>query len=164
MLADHLVRGAERPPDERRHAQDGEELRGHAQASRRCGFVELVAHPQVLVLDSGQAVERRLHPPPVEERLGRGVAAVGEGQPSLAVGLEDRRQAVVLVERETPQGHGIDHREDRGAGADGERQDADGDGGAGPCSRQPAKAEANVHADAAEQAVEKAGPRCVCAV
>ena len=70
MLADHLVRGAERPPDERRHAQDGEELRGHAQASRGGGLIELVAHPQVSVLECRQPVECRLHPPPVEDRSG----------------------------------------------------------------------------------------------
>ena len=41
--------------------------------------------------------------------------------------LEDDRQPVVLVKRETPQDDGVDHREDGRAGADAEGQDREGD-------------------------------------
>jgi len=41
--------------------------------------------------------------------------------------LEDDRQPVVLVKRETPQDDGVDHREDSRAGADAEGQDREGD-------------------------------------
>lgn len=43
--------------------------------------------------------------------------------------LEDDRQAIVLIEWQSAQHHGVDDGEDRRAGADAEREDGEGDDG-----------------------------------
>ena len=76
----------------------------------------------------GQAVERVLHPPPVQVHLRRGRAAAERGRLGRIV-LEDDCEPVVFVERERAQHDGVDDREDGRAGADPERQDRERDGG-----------------------------------
>ena len=76
--------------------------------------------------DRREPVERFLHRSPVEIHLGRSRTAAERDRPPRIV-LEDDRQPVVLVKRESPQDDGVDDREDGRAGADAEGQNCEGD-------------------------------------
>ena len=122
---DFIVRG-EGPAEERRDAQRRKELPGDALGARIRRFSALGPQAERSAADRREPVERFLHRSPVEIHLGRSRTAAERDRPPRIV-LEDDRQPVVLVKRETPQDDGVDHREDGRAGADAEGQYCEGD-------------------------------------
>ena len=122
---DFVVRG-EGPAEERRDAQRRKELPGDPLGARIRRFSALGPQAERSAADRREPVERLLHRSPVEIHLGRSRTAA-ERDRSPRIVLEDDRQPVVLVKRETSQDDGVDHREDGRAGADAEGQDREGD-------------------------------------
>ena len=127
MATFDLVLRGEVPPEQRLDAQHREELPGHTVASRVGRLSALVFQSEGEVRYVGQTIERVLHPPPVEVGLRRRRAAA-EGRGFGGVVLEDDRQPVVFVKRESAKDDCVHYREDRRSGTDPERQYRQRDG------------------------------------
>ena len=136
----------ERPPGDRPHAQDVEEVRGDPQPRDPLGFPRAgqVAAPGAV---RGDPFERAVAVAIVQEvrQIQRVLAVVRAPQ-------RDGDQPIGFAERQRAQEHRVDDAEDRGDGAGAERQGEDGDGREAALRSQQPQAIRQVLSEIAEQA------------
>ena len=128
MPAIDLVVGGEVAAEHRLHAQHREELPGDSIPARIGRLAAFALQPKLRARDVRKAVERVLHPPPVQVHLRRRRSAA-ERRRFRRVVLEHDREAVVLVERKGAQDDGVHDGEDGRPGTDPKRQHRQGDSG-----------------------------------
>ena len=104
MLTLNLVVLREGAPEDRPYPHDGEERRRHARRTGIRRLAAFVAQPVAAAVRDSKRFERLLLVAPVLKRLRRRAAAAKRHR-AFGIELEDRDQAIVLIEWQSAQHH-----------------------------------------------------------